>query len=168
MSVTELACKVLAWLVSLPLITNGAPIERNFAVATSIANAVASSCIYGDRCDVATRAAILDVWGAFETGYQDIGGACPGVDAGVACDKAHAVTCGPFMTECKRARRTDDLDGEAWLALDMFDESFQACGAKARAEHDEVIAFGLYAGGKCDAFGVVRFRLRWVRKELGQ
>lgn len=170
MSVIEMTCAIVAWLAPMPFITNGAPVTRPIEIVWATANAIAKRCIERDdarACDWSRPAAWLDVWGAFETGYQDIGGACPNTEPGTPCSKKHAVTCGPWMTDCNR-KRDPGLEGEAVLALDMMFESVDACGKLARQKGDEVIAFGLYAGGACEAYGVVRFRLRWVAKELGQ
>lgn len=150
----EIACRVFAWLTPLTPVFDHTemhlPILRKPEVTWAIADAVS------EESDPGFWAGVLDVWGALETAYSDIGGACPGVEPGTPCPREQAQTCGVWMTLCSRTPR--DLVGQARVALQMFHESERACPS---------FPFGLYAGGECRAYDVVDDRLRHVRAELG-
>lgn len=152
----EIACRVFAWLVSLTPLADHTemhlPIARKPAVMAAIALAVAS------ESDPAHYAAVLDVWGAYETGYRDdIAGGCPGVEPGTSCPRELSATAGAWMTLTWRTPR--DVEGQARVALAMFHESERACPD---------FAFAIYASGQCRHLDLVDDRLRHVDEELGR
>jgi hypothetical protein len=152
------ASTIFAWLMSLAFLLDASspplPIRRPSTHALAIANAVAST----DKPQF--WAAVLDVWAAFESGYgpTTIAGGCPGVPVGTPCKRDDgAESCGPWMVACSRVPRTATLAEQAKIALDVMRASFDAC-----PEHP----FGIYAGGKCQKYRVVDFRVARIRAEL--
>lgn len=132
---------------------HGDPIPRRADVIEAIGGASA------ETEDPKRFAVYLDVTAAFETGYRDIGGGCPGTPIGVACDRARARYVSPWMLSAGRVRRGATLLDEARVAIAMMRESFVACPAQP---------WSFFASGDCAPHAVVDFRLRFIRAELAE
>jgi hypothetical protein len=151
-----IAAPIITWLLALPLwldgYTHGAPIARHERNVFAIANAA----IETERPKF--WAALLDVWGAYESGNADanVGGGCPGVHVGTPCRRDQGARyCGPWMVTCSRVPAGSTLLDEARIAIRMFRESALACPS---------FPFGQYAGVGCRQWDVVDLRLALVRR----
>lgn len=148
-----IASALAAWLIAQPVLHdgNGAPIPRLEPVVEAIAIAAA------ETCEPAWWAALLDVWAAYESGYRDIGGGCPGTPIGVACPRDRAPYVSPWMLSRGRVPRGATIVDDARIAIVMFRESFVACPAHP---------YSFFAAGDCQHHRVVDFRMQFVRAEL--
>lgn len=134
--------------------THGFPIARHVPTAHAI---VAASL---DTDDPKRWAAILDVWGAYESGNADAdaAGGCPGVPIGTLCKRSQGARyCGPWMVSCDRVPIGATLVDHARIAIQRFKESARYCPA---------FPFGIYSGVGCHAWSVVDLRVDVIRREM--
>lgn len=152
------AVDLFRWLMALaPCLdgyTHGLPIARRVPNAQAIARQSVTTE------DPKRWAALLDVWGAYESGNADASaaGGCPGVPIGTLCKREHGARyCSPWMISCERVPVGSTLDDEARIAIAVFRESAAACPSHP---------FGFYAGVGCHAWRVVDLRVDLIRREL--
>ncbi|HEY1956730.1 MAG TPA: hypothetical protein VGH28_14015 [Polyangiaceae bacterium] len=151
---------LVAGLLGLAMLHDGTALHAPIARLADVVDAIASAALRTE--DPARWAAILDVWGGYETAYGGglgalAAGGCPGTPIGTLCSRDRgAKFCGPWMTSCGRVPRGATLEDEAAIAIAMFRESFAACAA---------FPFSFYAAGDCASHDVVTFRIPIVAAE---
>lgn len=143
---------------------NGAPIPRHEEWTRTVANVaiVATSPVlpgFSDTDRARFWMVLLDVWGAYESGYggATFAGGCPGVPNGTPCRRDQGARyCGPWGQSCNRVPRGSTLSDLARIAIRVFGESFAMCPE---------FPLSIYSAGDCRRHRLVDWRLTFVRRE---
>ncbi len=159
---------LLALILAFPVLRDGTPQHNPIPQPREAAEAIARAVVDSDANDpmIAPEftplewAAVLNVWGALESGFNPrIAGDCPGMRPGAReCTRERGARhCGAFALACSTTPPTMPWAEQARRALATMRHSARACPE---------FPMSLYASGRCMPIRVVEWRMTKVRAAL--